>query len=209
MLEELKNIINKNPEKDLREINEKLLSIALSTKERLPQYEEFYDKIFDITEKPNTIIDLGSGLNPLSFPFMKLNKLDYYSYDIDVEDKEFLNKYFKIMEKKGLNGKAEILDVRDLDKIKKLPKSDIVFMFKLVDLIDEKGRRKKKISEELIKTLLEKTKFVVATFATKTLTRKSMNLPRRIGFEMMLARNQLKFEMFNIENEVIYVVGGF
>jgi len=197
-LEELK----KDPENI--DITNQLLSITLSTKERLNSYQEIYKKIFKITGKPKTIIDIGAGLNPLSFPYMKLKQLTYFAYDIDLEDIKFLNKYFKIMK---IKGKAKIMDVRELNNLKKLPSSDITFMFKLIDLIDSKSKRKNKISEELITYLLKnKTKFIVASFATHTLTRKSMNLPRRRGFELMLERNQLSFKIIKTSNEVFYII---
>lgn len=202
-LEELEQAINQD--KNLDEITKKLLSITISTKERLENYKEIYEKIFKITGKPRIIIDLGSGLNPLSYHFMNLNQLIYYAYEIDIEDIEFLNNYFEIIKPLGLIGKAEILDVRNLEQVSNLPYSDIVFMFKLIDLIDEKN---KKTSEQLIKNLFEKnkTKFIVTSFATKTLTGRKMNLPKRKGFELMLQRINLKFETFSTNNEIFYVI---
>jgi len=188
----------------IKGITEKLLSLTLSTKERLPYYLFIYNKIFKITGIPKTIIDLGSGLNPVSYPYMNLSNINYYAYDIDISDIDFLNRYFYLMKKVGINGKAEIKDISTL-KVDNLSKADIVFMFKLIDLIDEK---KRKTSKDLMKDLFEKnkTKFIVASFSTKTLTRKPMNLPRRIGFEKMLSLMNLKFNSFSIENEIFYVI---
>jgi len=208
-LEELKNIVNNKliNNHQLKQLTDKLLSLTVSTKERLNDYKFIYQEIFKITGKPETIIDLGCGLNPISFPYMELKKLVYYAYDIDKEDIIFLNNYFKIMEAQGLNGKANILDITKINKLGQLPNSDIIFMFKLIDLIDSKSKKKKKISEPLIKYLLKnKTKFIVASFSTKTLSRKPMKLPRRRGFELMLERNDLKFKSFSTHNEVFYVV---
>lgn len=207
-LEKLKEIINNKPinKQKLRELTSELLSLTISTNERLSNYQFIYQEIFKITGKPEKIIDLGSGINPISFPYMRLDNLNYYAYDIDNEDIKFLNDYFSIIKSQGLNGKAEILDITDIDKIKKLHESDIIFIFKLIDLIDPKSKKKKKISEEIIKILINKTKFIVVSFPTKTLTRKPMNLPRRIGFEKMLLRNQLKFKTIQTDNEVFYVV---
>ncbi len=196
-LEELKQKPNEY------EIQKKLLSITISTKERLLNYQNLYKQIFKITKKPKIIIDLGAGMNPLSYPLMNLKKIIYYAYDIDVEDIDFLNKYFKIMKPQGLNGKAAILDIRNLPKVSNLPQSDIIFMFKLIDLIDAKN---KKISEQLIKILIKKTKFIISSFATATLSRKPMNLPKRRGFELMLERNSLKFKTIKISNEVFYII---
>lgn len=182
-----------------------LLSTTLSTKERLQDYEDLYKKIFNITGKPKIITDLGSGFNVFSFPFMNLNELTYYSYDINEKDIDYLNQYYEIMKSRGLRGKAEILNSQNLEKIRNIPKSEIIFMFKLIDLIDKKH---KKTSEELINYLLKnnKTKFIVASFATATLTRKPMNLPKRKGFELMLERIGLKFQTIKTKNEIFYII---
>ncbi|MAH07128.1 hypothetical protein CMI38_02665, partial [Candidatus Pacearchaeota archaeon] len=55
---------------DNGDVCDDLLSITLSTKERLKDYSEIYSKIFSITGKPERIVDLGCGMNPLSFPLM-------------------------------------------------------------------------------------------------------------------------------------------
>ncbi len=196
-LEELK----KDP-RNIEIINEILLT-AVSTKERLKDYPELYKNIFSITGKPETIIDLGAGINPVSYSYMNLEKLNYHSYDINEKDISFLNDFFKIMNKSGLDGKAEILDVSNLEKIKELPNADIIFMLKLLDLINMKN---KKPGEDIIKSLINKTKFIIASFSTKTISGKPMNLPRRTGFEIMLKRNNLKFQTIKISNEIFYVI---
>ena len=66
-LSEIRNPSSKDLN-DIKEINNKLLSITISTKERLNNYSELYQQIFEITGTPETIVDLGSGLNPLSYP---------------------------------------------------------------------------------------------------------------------------------------------
>jgi len=199
-LEELKQAKTK---KEIIKITNKLLLLTISTKERIDFYPKLYKQIFKITGKPKTIADFGAGLNLLSFPLMNLDSLTYYSYDIDNEDIKFLNIYFKIMNSKGLNGKASILDIRKQEDIKKLLLVDIIFLFKLIDIIDTKNH---KPSEQLIKSLLSKTKFIITSFATKTLTRKKMNYPKRKWFELMLKRNNLKFKTFQTDNEIFYIV---
>ena len=201
-LEELKKDM-KNENID-EEIISKLLSITVSTKERIKDYKKLYSELFKITGNPKTIVDLGCGLNPLSFLLIDF-PINYYAYDIDVEDMKFLNDFFKIVRERGINGKAKILDVRKTEQIKKLPCSDVVFLFKLIDVIDKSGKGHKNI-EELIKTLVEKTNFIVASFATKTITRKKMNFPQRKWFELMLNRIGLKFKTIETSNEIFYVV---
>lgn len=202
-LDELEDKIKKN--KNITDVTDKLLSISISTKERISNYRHIYNEIFKITSIPKSIIDLGSGFNPFSYPLMNLKELNYYAYDINNEDINFLNKYLKIMKQRGLNGRAQILNIRDLEKISKLPSSDVIFMFKLIDIIDTQNH---KPSEHLIKFLFDsnKTKFIVASFATKTLTRKPMNFPGRKWFEIMLKRIGLKFQAIKTDNEIFYVI---
>jgi hypothetical protein len=201
-LDELREVIQSR-EDSLINITNKLLSITLSTKERLNNYSFTYKEIFKITGKPKIILDLGSGFNLFSFPLMNLSMIEYYSFDINESDIVSLNNYYEIMKGKGLYGNATILDLRDLKQISKLPSSDIIFLFKVIDILDKDNH---KTSEELIKKLISKTKFIVASFATKTITRKFMNFPNRKWFEMMLERNKFKFKIINTDNEIFYVI---
>ncbi|MBS3078810.1 hypothetical protein J4218_01690 [Candidatus Pacearchaeota archaeon] len=207
LLHELKNVISREDtsKKPLGvvDIINKILSTAVSAKERLEDYEEIYNKIFQITDKPKTIIDIGCGLNPISYPYMQIDNLNYFAYDIDNEDINFLNEFFKIMRPFGLNGNAQILDAKNLTNVSMIPNGDIIFLLKLIDLINTKDA---KPGEELIKILMNKTKFIVASFATRTIGGKPMNLPRRKGFELMLERINLKFEIIKTRNEIFYVI---
>lgn len=197
LLEQLKE----NPN-NLNLIN-KILITSVSAKERLEDYENLYKQIFKITEIPKNLLDIGCGLNPISYQYMHLNELNYYAYDIDEEDINFLNEFFNIMKNQGLSGKAQILNARNLQEISFLPQSDIVFLWKLIDLINTKDA---KPGEELIRVLINKTKFIVASFATRTIGGKPMNLPRRKGFELMLERINLKFQTIKTRNEIYYLI---
>lgn len=197
-LNELSRLIKNN--ENIHELTNKLLSLTISTKERLEDYQYIYKNIFKITGKPKTIIDLGCGLNPLSYTLMNLKSLTYYCYDIDQEDINFLNSYFKTIKNKGLSGRAEILDIRDINKIKNLLSSDIIFMFKLFDLLDKKTKK------QIIPLLMKKTNHLIISFATKTLTRRPMKLKRRTGFENYLKENNLKFETIKTQNEIFYII---
>ena len=73
-----------------------ILKTNRSTKERLVLYEFLYRKLFDKTGKPESILDLGCGLNPFSFAFMGLEKVRYSAYDIDESDIEFINNFFRM-----------------------------------------------------------------------------------------------------------------
>ena len=50
-------------------VRQALLLTHVSTQERAPDYPLFYQKLFEVLAPPRTILDLGCGLHPLSYPF--------------------------------------------------------------------------------------------------------------------------------------------
>jgi len=194
------NIENKS---SLNNISNELLSLTLSTKERIDDYPKIYKNIFMEIKNPRTILDLGSGLNPVSVLLTDLKNINYYSYDIDEKDSEFLNQFFGIIKSLGVNGKSSILDLRDFESVSKLPEADLIFLFKVLDVLDKENH---KISEELIKILIQKSKLIIVSFATTTITRKKMNFPKRKWFELMLERLNIKYNSFQTENEIFYIL---
>lgn len=184
-----------------RDVVKEILQTHSSTKERLPFYGELYHKIFAVTGKPVTIIDLGSGINPFSIPYMKLKQLAYHAYDLNKEEIASLNKYFKFLNKSNpfFRGKAEVLDITEVKKI--LP-ADIAFLFKMTDVIDRgKGHKK---TEEVITAI--SAKYVIVSFPTITMSGKKMNFPRRRWIELMCRRLNYKFNVLAFSNELFYVI---
>jgi len=180
----------------------KILETHLSTKERLPIYPEIYEKIFAMTGKPKVILDLGCGLNPLSYPYMKVDA-EYYASELNKADCEFLEKCFAKMK---IKGKAIALDLTEAAKkpelLKKFPKADVCFLFKILDEVEEKKGRK--ASETLIKNI--DADWLVISFATKKVTGKPMKYPYRRWLEQMLARLGYEFKIIKESNEIFYVV---
>ena len=179
-----------------------ILSTSVSSKERLNDYKTLYRNIFKITGKPKKIIDLGCGLNPISYPYIGITDLIYKAYDIDKDDCKFLNHYFNLMKSyTKLKGIADVNDLSSLKEIKKLPRADICFMFKFLDVIESKGH---KLSEQIIKTL--NCKHLVISFPTKTVSGKKMKHPYRGWIEKMLERIDLEFEKLTTDNEIFYII---
>ncbi len=180
-----------------------ILSKNRSTKERLEDYELIYEQIFEITGKPNSILDLGAGLNPVSIPLMKLGKnLIYYSYDINDKESKFINKFF---EKFNINGESCILDLTNIENVKSLPSADLCLMFKLIDVL-EAEKKGHKYAEEILQVILEKAKFIVVSFAKLTVSGDRMSFPQRGWIERMLERTKLNYNKFEINSEIFYII---
>jgi 16S rRNA (guanine(1405)-N(7))-methyltransferase len=86
-----------------------LLTTHLSTRERLPLLDTFYQEIFAVTGKPSSLLDIACGLNPLAFPWMDLPaSTQFHAYDIHEPRIDFLNHYFTLQ---GLEPLAKLQDV--------------------------------------------------------------------------------------------------
>lgn len=183
-----------------KKIIEQILNTHSSTQERLSFYEKLYAKIFAITGKPKTILDLGCGINPFSFSYMKLKSCNYFAYDINREEMEAINKYFQILhtENSSFTGKAEVADITKA----KLPQAEVCFLFKMTDVID-KGKGHKK-TEELLERI--PARYVVVSFATKTMSGKEMTAPRRSWMEWLCKRLNYSYTILEFENEIFYVI---
>ena len=178
---------------------QKILETHSSTKERLPFYDQLYHKLFKTTGKPKTILDLGAGINPLSYSYMNLKNVNYYAYDLSKEEVKIINQFFK---DNKIKGKAGILDLLQIDKVKKLPKADLAFLFKMTDVLDKsKGH---KTSEQIIKAI--PAKFIIVSFPTLTMSGKKMNHPRRGWIELMSKRLGYNFKVLEFSNELFYVI---
>lgn len=174
----------------------RILGLHLSTRERLPYYEEIYQKIFEVTGEPSSILDLGCGLNPFSFPFMNLKDARYYAVELVKTDAEFIQRYF---DKFKINGKAINMD---LTQAENLPSADVCFMFKVIDTFEA---IQWDVTAELLAKI--KTKYIIASFATKSLGgRKTINPEKRKWFEKLIASRN--YSIFEVENEVFYVIKG-
>jgi len=154
-------------------------------RERREFNKELYKKIFKITKKPKKILDLGCGLNPVYFPY---KNIEYIAVDTNKEAIKKVKKHFK---KNKIPGKALNLNLKD-PSIKKI-KSDIVFLFKVLDEIPRKS----------VKTLLNlKTNWFVISFPTRSITGKRMNKPRRKWFENLAKIHKI----IRFHNEIFYII---
>ncbi len=181
-----------------------ILALNASTKERLPFYEELYEKIFQVTGTPTSIIDLGCGINPFSIPWMRLPKLRYYAYDLNEDEIALLKEFFEYLHfrNRKYQGRAEVLDALHLERLLDLRKVDVCFLFKMTDVLDRgKGHR---ASEAVIKGV--PARFVVVSFPTKTLSGKQMNVPEKKWVELMSTRLGYTVTVLKFPTEIFYVV---
>jgi len=191
-------------EKEHLSLITKILSSHSSTKERLPFYQQLYQKIFAITGKPSSIIDLGCGVNPFSISFMGLQRLNYYAYDLSEDEITLLQAYFSLLHKQNpsFEGHAEITDALHWQDLLQHDTIDLCLLFKMTDVLDQgKGH---KASERIIKSI--PSKYIVVSFPITTMSGKRMNFPRRTWIELMCKRLGYTFTPMTYINEIFYVI---
>lgn len=170
-----------------------ILNTHTSTKERVAIYPKIKELIntLDIV----SILDLGCGLNPLA---LAEKKIKYYASDIREDELNIIKKYFKTMNSESYTFS---FDLRNHENYSSLPPADLVLIFKVLDIIEKKSH---KIATKLISEL--KCKYALISFATRKISGKKMNSPKRKWFESILFHKSLMFKKFIFENEVFYLI---
>lgn len=171
---------------------QELLKTHLSTAERLSFYPNIRALFKEL--KISSVLDLGCGLNPIA---LASNKIKYFASDINSGELAIISNFFK---ENKIDGETFVCDLRKIEAYE-LPKTNITLLFKVLDIIENKGH---KLAEKIILSL--KSKYILASFATRKLSGKPMNFPRRRWFEKMLSRLSLKFETFSSYNEIFYLI---
>ena len=144
--------------------------------------ERVYEIIFDITERPESVLDLGCGYSPSHFPYKKIK---YYCADIG---------------KDYVKNKGFVFDLLN-DDYNKLPNVDVVFLFKVLESLEY---LKRNVSRDIIIKL--KCKYVVVSFDKKSLSGKEIRKKGRSWFRRILTDLKLKYEVFDYDNEIFFVV---
>ncbi|MBI3622909.1 hypothetical protein HY212_02400 [Candidatus Pacearchaeota archaeon] len=140
-----------------------------STKERFPFYEEVYSRCFKGFPESFSVIDLGVGINGLSYGFFKKlgKKVDYVGVEAVGQFVELMNYYFK---KEKIKGKAIHESLFELNKIEKIIKQTedkkIIFLFKVIDSLEV---MKRDYSKELLEEIVPLSDRVAVSFATHSL----------------------------------------
>ncbi len=174
----------------------KILKLHISTAERIPYYNQVYASIFAITGNPGSILDIASGLNPLSYPFMNI-QAKYFAYELSKDDALFLQKYF---DKMRISGETLFGDITKSEEMDKLPQADICFLFKAIDTLES---IRWNVTAELLSKL--KCKWIVASFPLRTLGKGKLISEKRLSWFLKLI-NGMKYERIVIGDEVFFVL---
>ena len=175
-----------------------IFKIHKSTFERIGFYEEIYNKIFSFF-KTKKVIDICCGINPISYYFLSDKNLIFECYDINRDDCNFLNLFFK---KFKIKATAKDFDIFFDYKKLKIKKSDLVFLFKTLDSLEF---RKKNFSKDFLKYLNAKN--LVISFSKKSLcSKKEIKDEKRNWLRNFFKKEKWNYSEFEISNEIFFLV---
>ena len=149
-----------------------ILRKHLSTRERIPYYEEIYERILDGMGKEISVVDLGAGVNGFSYKYFEKAgfRVNYLAVEAIGQLVRLMNKYFR---KNKIKGRAVHLSLFELNRvkrgIKKTKEPRVIFLLKTVDSLElmERNYSKKLISE--ISDLADK---IVVSFPTESMIKR-------------------------------------
>jgi 16S rRNA (guanine(1405)-N(7))-methyltransferase len=106
-----------------------------STRERPHDLRGLYATLFELTGRPESVLDLGCGLHPFALPFMDLPRATpYHALDLDQRLVGFVDALFR---KLGQEGSARAVDLLGDEP---LPSADVALALKLLPTLEQQGR---------------------------------------------------------------------
>ncbi|MBX3059933.1 MAG: hypothetical protein KF770_26055 [Anaerolineae bacterium] len=194
------------------------LHAHLSTRERLPILAEFYERIFAITGRPQSILDIACGLNPLALRWMGLEAvsdgrsvrgqlavssewgavpdLKFYAYDIHEPRIAFINHYFR------LEGLPELAKVQDVAMDFPQEAADVALFLKEMPRFERNyGGRGRPLLEALRANFLVISYPTISTHGGRNLT----NRYREFMFQLIQGHDWPVTELL-FDGELVFVI---
>jgi 16S rRNA (guanine(1405)-N(7))-methyltransferase len=185
-------------DQEIHAVCRQVLRLHSSTRERLAILDRFYAAVFAVTGQPTSILDLGCGLNPLTWPWMDLPATTrYVAIDINASQTAFLNRYLALAGLEPLARCHDILARPPGDKV------DVVFLLKMSPSLE---RQRAGATLDLIQEL--RAPYIVTSYAIKSLggREKGMVTHYQQQFSTWAEERQWPVETLAFETELVFVV---
>lgn len=191
----------------VKQVTDELLMTHVSTQERFSQYQAFYNRLFAIVSPVQTIVDIGCGIHPLSYPFHEEGKQTnlYVAIDKDQRAIDILSIFSRhVLPAQLIPRRANIAQLNQEDYlVNGIDFYDLAFMLKLIPVL---ARQEKELLPKLVDVPARKILLMASTTAMtragKIAIREDWVLQQ---FIKMTGRPVL--EHFQIENEFGYLLG--
>ncbi|MBX6273077.1 hypothetical protein ISD58_31010 [Pseudomonas aeruginosa] len=189
--------INESEPLDIPSICDEVLMKHVSTKERMPYYNIFYKKIFEVTGKPSSILDIACGMNPFAIYYIDTKITKYDAYDIDKENVDFINEFSKLTDNKI---KAYATDVTQMCFDQKY---DVGLVLKFLPVLESQSKGS---SLGFLKKM--NCDFIVASFPIKSIggKEKGMEVFYTTRFRDAIKNEYLIINEIKYDNEMVFII---
>lgn len=169
-----------------------------STRERLPFLEVFYAQTLARVQPVRSVLDVCSGLNPLSLPWMPLAPdAACYACDLYGDMMAFLNGFFALT---PYNGRADVCDVVGSPPTQKV---HVALLLKALPPLEQTGKAG---TLPLLQAL--QAEHILVSFPTRTLggRNKQMGAHYETRFRDLIAAEKWELERFSFDNELCFLI---
>lgn len=177
---------------------ERMLSRHASTRERLPlsDTDALYDRLFDITDRPRSVIDLACGINPL---YLGARGVSTVGVDISGLAVEAVNRFGQVY---GMPVRAVCADLLSPGAIPG-GEYDVALLFKLLPLLE---RQRAASAMDVMRAL--NAKWLVASFPTRTLGGRNVGMAGHYSDWMSahIPPGRTLADHFETANELFYIL---
>ena len=176
-----------------------VLQVHASTRERLPHLDAFYSGIWDHTDLPGRVLDIGCGLNPVALPWMGIGDASYLATDVDRRPLETVRAFLDLVGQPGeVRAADSVVDPLTED-------ADVALLLKLVTTLD---RQDAGAASRLLDAL--RVRHAVVSFPARALggQRKGMERTYRERLERLVADNSRVAGVAeaSVPNELVFVL---
>jgi 16S rRNA (guanine(1405)-N(7))-methyltransferase len=175
-----------------------MMRLHASTRERLPYLDAFYQQTLAPIGEIHSLLDLASGLNPLTVPWLPLAEgARIMAWEIYADMVAFLNRFFAHMH---LAGQAEQKDVTSV-----VPDEPfhVVFLLKAIPCLEQLD---KSLGRRLLETL--QAEYILVSFPTYSLggRGKGMRVNYTRHFEQLVAGKPWTIWRFDFPTELAFLI---
>ncbi|MBD3300187.1 MAG: hypothetical protein GF347_02435 [Candidatus Moranbacteria bacterium] len=188
----------------MENLKEKFIKNHVSTKEREPFRLDFNNQIAKYLDETETILDLGSGLYPLMFPFDKAPKLKrYICFEKDEIVGKILLEFAKALPKIKFEVYGQFAKKPDFKNLlENKSRFDLVLMLKFIPVIE---RRTPNLLKPLSKIPAQK---IILTASKEALTKRQKieKRERKTLIRFIKSTGREIVDQIEIENEFGFVI---
>jgi 16S rRNA (guanine(1405)-N(7))-methyltransferase len=182
----------------LKPICREVMASHVSTRERLPILDEFYDALFAQLPEISSVLDVACGLNPLAIPWMPLQPgSQYHAVDMYSDMVAFVQAFMDML---PVEGQAKVCDVAATPPTQPV---DLALVLKAIPCLEQID---KQTGERLLDSL--QAKYLVISFPAKSLggREKGMRENYEERFTLLTAGRGWCIHRFEFKTELAFLV---